>query len=135
VTLIAIRGSLAVLLGLSLYRELYRRTTVLHMPGFRVMFSRGILFKIRGSIPLVPVVQVYARQTPLDMLFDLHRVEIFTPLTPKAEYTVVTGLTAKSAFGFQKFLTNELNRQVFVVGEANQSEDNAYDSPEETHAA
>jgi membrane protein YdbS with pleckstrin-like domain len=102
----------------TIYWELYRRSLRLSLRAFRFEFTRGVFWKVRGSLPLMAGNQVYIKQSPLDMLFGLYKVHILVPGPQDENYTSIEGLSYKRAQQLNAFLTRELNKQVFLCADS-----------------
>jgi hypothetical protein len=86
--------------------------------GFRLVVSKGVLWKKKASMAIAGVAQFYVKQLPREALFNLYRVEMFLPMTPDNSLTVFRGLSKKQAHHFEAFMSREMNRQMFVSGDA-----------------
>lgn len=118
------RTLLGVCLVVILYWEAYRRTIEYAIEGFRLVIRMGIFWKLKGSIALLPVTQVFVKQSAMDLLFDLYTIQLYTPMTPDDSLTRIPGLSRDQAYAMEKRLTDELNRQVFIAPEAREIEQN-----------
>jgi hypothetical protein len=122
--LITARLTLAIFLFALLYWELFRRTLEMRIVGFRFILTHGVLWKIRASIAIIPVMQITVKQTGLDLLFDVYRIAMWVPgSSDHDDMLVIPGLNRTDAYDFHNFMTIELNRQVFLAGSALEAED------------
>jgi hypothetical protein len=122
--LIGVRMTLAVLLFMLLYWEMYRRMLEVRIVGFRLIVTQGVLWKVRGSMAIVPIMQITVKQSGLDLLFNIYRVVMWVPgNSEEDDMLTIPGLSHSSAYDLHNFMTIELNRQVFLSGSALESED------------
>lgn len=83
--------------------------------GFRLVISRGILFKSEGSLPLLPVSEIFVRRNLADFFFGLYEVHVATPVNATKAFGLIRGLSYENAHGLQEFLSEQLNRQVSLA--------------------
>lgn len=98
-----------------LYEEAHRRALQYETDGFRLIITRGILFKKEVSLPLLPITEMYVDRDVLDLLMGLYDLNIATPVTGSRAYGLIHGLNSKNAHGIESFLSAQLNRQIFTV--------------------
>jgi hypothetical protein len=112
VLLFAIFGSV-VLLRI-IYFELYRRTLVFRIEGFRFFISRGVIFKRVGSLPIVPFAEIYVQQDLGDKLCGVYHLHLLTALDPTKKFVSFEGLARKTAYDLKLFISEFLNRQIYI---------------------
>jgi hypothetical protein len=117
------RGSLLIFLFMVIYWELYRRSIELRISGFRLIHTRGIIWKTRVSMAVIPVMQIFIEQSFFDLLFDHYRIRIWLPGNAQTDTFIIPSLCREHAFDLQNFLSAELSRQVFIAGQAVEVED------------
>jgi len=105
---------LPLLLSLT-YHELYRLTYSAKIDGFRLVISRGVFFRERGSLPILPLSEIYIRRSFFDILLGLANVQVLTALDKTERFAAVEGLPAAHAEALQQFLSDQLSRQVFLA--------------------
>ena len=97
------------------HEELKRHALQYETDGFRLVITRGILFKNEGSLPLLPVTEIFVKRDFLDFLFGLYELHVATPVNAARAFGLIEGLKYKDAHALEKFLANQLNRQIFVT--------------------
>ena len=76
--------------------------------------SRGIIFRNKGSLPLLPIAELYVRQNLVDFIFGLFEVHIVVPVDATRKFLMIDGLNKKNANALQEFLADQLSKQIFV---------------------
>ena len=99
---------------------LYRMTFYYGLEGFRLIISRGILVRQVGSLPILPVSEIYIHRNLLDMLFGVANVDIYTPMETTRRFARIECLAPKTAEELREFLGELLNVQIFTAPEAKQ---------------
>jgi membrane protein YdbS with pleckstrin-like domain len=112
-------GAVMLLVFKYLYGELYRQAFNYEMEGFRFVISRGVILKKIGSLPLLPVTEIYIQRSPIDILCGLANVDIFTPMDQTRQFARIEALTPRDAHHLQTFLGDLLTTQVFLAPAAN----------------
>lgn len=120
---LSVRGSIIAAMVAVVYHYLLEQTKELKMNGFRLILAKGIFRRLHGSMTLGAIGQIYIKQKPIDMIFNLYRVQILVPMTPDNSLSLFRGLTREQAYHLQSFLAREMNRQVFVSGDAIKAEE------------
>jgi membrane protein YdbS with pleckstrin-like domain len=109
-----VRITLVVLLARFIYWEIYRRSFSYKTEGFRLLIARGVFIKMYGSLPLLPVTELVLKRDPLDLMFGLYNLHVVVPAESGDHLGVIEGLNERSAFGLQRFLSEQLSTQTFV---------------------
>lgn len=94
--------------------EAYRQCFYYGTEGFRLVISRGVMLKQRGSLPLLPVSEIYVQRNLLDMLLGLANVDVYTPMDQTRKFARVECLRTADANHLQDFLGKTLTTQVFL---------------------
>lgn len=119
-------GACAILYCVLLYRyiyaELYRLTFRYGTEGLRLMVKRGVLIRSTGSLPLLPVTEIYTQRGIVDMLCNLCNVDVFTPMDTTRKFARIESLSYRDAQSLQQFLGEVLNTQVFLAPDAKEGE-------------
>lgn len=105
-----------------IYSEVYRRTFFYGTEGFRMVISRGIVLKDIGSLPLLPVSEIYVRRSLIDMLLGLYNVDVYTPMDQSRKFARIESLNRKTALALQAFLGDVLTTQIFLAPGTEQNE-------------
>lgn len=108
-------GVTVILLARLIYYEIYRYTYRFSIDGFRFVISRGVLFRERGSLPILPVSEIYIRRNFADYLLGLADIQIVTPLDASHRFASIEGFPVGHAYALQQFLSDQLNRQIFLA--------------------
>lgn len=117
--LIGVRLHLFIGLCLCLYWELYRQGLEFHLSGFRILYSRGVIRKVKHSLSLEPAMRLSIKQNRFDLLFDLYRIYIWLPgMDDEKQLLVIPGLRKKDAHDLYDFLTHELSRRIALAPQA-----------------
>lgn len=114
-------GVLLVAVALTLrciYLELYRRSFYYGLDGYRLVISRGIVLKDKGSLPLLPVTEIYVKRGVIDMILGLSHLEVYTPIGATKQFARIECLTAESAELLQRELGDLLTQQIMLAPEA-----------------
>ena len=101
-----------------IHAELYRRTFYYGLEGFRLVVSRGILVPQVGSLPLLPVSEIYIHRDFGDVLCHVCCVDLYTPMDDTRRFARIEGLSPRMAKELQTFLGQLLNVQIFLPPEA-----------------
>lgn len=96
------------------YFELYRRTLVFRIEGFRFYISRGVIFKRVGSLPIVPFAEIYVQQDIGDKLCFVYHLHLLTALDPTKNFVSFEGLSRKTAYALKEFISDFLSKQVYI---------------------
>ena len=113
-------GTGAIIAAKYAHAELYRATFYYGLEGFRLIISRGIVVSQIGSLPILPVSEVYIHRNLLDMLFGVANVDIYTPMETTRCFARIECLAPSTAKALQEFLDELLNVQIFTAPEAKQ---------------
>lgn len=117
--LISVRLHLFIGLCLCFYWELYRQTLEFHLSGFRILYSRGVIRKVKHSLSLEPAMRLSIKQNRFDLLFDIYRIYIWLPgMDSEKQLLVIPGLRKKDAHDLYDFLTHELSRRIALAPQA-----------------
>lgn len=116
-----------------IYCELYRRSFTVTLEGYRLLITRGVAIQTQGSLPLLPVTEIYIRQTPLDALFGLYQVHVLAAIDPTHEFGMIEGLSRDNAIELHRLLSQKLHEQVAPAFAADGEHEVAryFDSPTE----
>lgn len=116
-----------------IYAELYRRSFTMTLEGYRLLITRGIVIKTQGSLPLLPVTEIYVRQDPLDVIFGHYQVHVLAAIDPTHEFGMIEGLSFEHATELQRLLSQKLHEQVApaFAAEAEHEAEEYFDSPYE----
>jgi uncharacterized membrane protein YdbT with pleckstrin-like domain len=98
-----------------LYWEFYRWTLEIRVVGFRLIFSYGVLWKTRRSLAIDPIMRIKVKQSQLDLLFNLYRIDMWLPGDSIGEKLVIPGLSKENAYNLHQFFTLELNRRISLA--------------------
>jgi membrane protein YdbS with pleckstrin-like domain len=110
-----IRLALIAALGAVGYWEIYRRTTIYRIEGFRLIIRKGVFLQVHASLPLLPVADlIIHHKDPLDVLFGLYRLDIHLPMDSESKLASIPGLSHEYAFSLQHFLSGQLDEQIFI---------------------
>ncbi|MBX7144776.1 MAG: hypothetical protein K1X79_10025 [Oligoflexia bacterium] len=112
VTLLLIFG--AIVIFRLVYFELYRRTVVFRIEGFRFVISRGVIFKRVGSLPIVPFAEIYVQQDLADKLCFVYHLHLLTALDPTKKFVSFEGLSRKTAYALKQFISEFLSKQIYI---------------------
>ncbi len=96
------------------YYELYRRTLVFRIEGFRFYISRGVIFKRIGSLPIVPFAEIYIHQDIWDKLCFVYHLHLLTALDPTKNFVSFEGLSRQTAYELKEFISDFLSKQVYI---------------------
>ncbi len=111
------------LIGLTLFalfsnwlnHELFRLSYDVKIDGFRLFISRGFFIREQGSLPILPISEIYIRRSFLDMLFGLSNVQLLTALDKSERFACIEGLPVRRARALTQFLSDELGKQVALA--------------------
>jgi membrane protein YdbS with pleckstrin-like domain len=109
---LAVRLSLFVFLGRYLYWELYRRTYEYRSEGSRLLISKGVVVKLQGSIPLIPMTSIFVKRDPLDLLFGLYQIQVLSPVDSLNNLGCIEGLNRENVYALHRYLTDQLHGQM-----------------------
>ena len=115
---VVIGAAVTVLVLKLIYAEIYRRTFYYGLDGFRIIISRGIFLPQVGSLPLLPVSEVYISRDFGDLLCHVCHIDLYTPMDNTRRFARVEGLAPSTAMKLQEFLSELLNVQIFLAPEA-----------------
>jgi uncharacterized membrane protein YdbT with pleckstrin-like domain len=107
-------GAIALLVLNYLRADLYRRSFNYEMEGLRFVVSRGVLIKTVGSLPLLPISEIYIQRSFPDILCGLANLDIFTPMDQTRKFARIEALSPADAHRLQTFLGDLLTTQVFL---------------------
>lgn len=79
--------------------------------GHFFYFSQGFMWRKRIMLPLNKITDIYLRQTRLDMLFRLIRMEIVAPGAASREITGIEALDVNLGSKLQEFLLAKVEEQ------------------------
>lgn len=96
------------------YQFLHRAYFQYRAEGFRLIIERGIILRETGSLPLLPVAEVYVRRSVLDLIFGLYQVHVAVPIDAGKSMAKIEGLSKIHAFRLKDFLSDQLSKQVFI---------------------
>ena len=101
--------------------ELFRLNFHYRIDGFRLVIEKGIIYKTEGSLPLIPVTEIYVKRDPLDTLFGLAQLQIVLPIAREKNFSVISGLSYLNALRFEEYLSEQLSNQIFLPDEVKAS--------------
>ena len=105
-----------------LYAELYRATFLYGTEGLRLVISRGAFLRQKGSLPLLPVTEIYVKRNLIDIICGLCNVDVYTPMDTTRKFARIEALNPQDAESLQTFLGQVLTTQVFLAPDANKDE-------------
>ena len=108
-------SAFAVLTITWLYYELQRYFFQYRIEGFRIILRKGILLRDEGSLPLLPIAEVFSRRGVLDVLLGLYQVNVAVPVDSVKSFAQIDGLNSKNATSLIDFLSAQLSRQVTIA--------------------
>ena len=104
-----------ILITRMLYWEFYRFRFSAKIDGFRIFVVKGVSFREYGSLPILPVSEIYIRRKPADFFFGMADVHITTCLDKTDRFACIEGLPMQHAEALQQFLSDQMSRQVAVA--------------------
>ena len=72
-------------------------------------------YRIEGSLPLLPIAEVFSRRGVLDVLLGLYQVNVAVPVDSVKSFAQIDGLNSKNATSLIDFLSAQLSRQVTIA--------------------
>ncbi len=103
-----------VLTIVGIYYELQRYFFQYRIEGFRIILRKGIILRDEGSLPLLPIAEVFSRRGVLDFILGLYQVNIAVPVNSINSFACIDGLNKKNASLLIDFISAQLSRQVSV---------------------
>ena len=107
---------LAAVLSKYIYAYLYGRFLEYRIDGYRLVVSRGVIFKTVGSVPISHFCEAYVKRDLLDLLTGLYQFQLLLSVDPSKQFVSLHGFTKESALAFQALITRLVNRQVLIAG-------------------
>ena len=107
--------AIGILIVVGVYYELQRYFFQYRIEGFRIILRKGILLRDEGSLPLLPIAEVFSRRGVLDLILGLYQVNIAVPVNSINSFACIDGLNKKNASLLIDFISAQLSRQVTVT--------------------
>lgn len=105
-------SAFGILSAMTLYHLLQRIFFQYKIEGFRLIIRKGILLVEEGSLPLLPIAEVFARRGLLDLIFGLYQVHVAVPVDLVKSFARIEGLSKRNAALLIDYLSAQLSRQV-----------------------
>jgi membrane protein YdbS with pleckstrin-like domain len=112
-SLFCLRICAFIVLSYLAYWEAYRRMEKVEINGFRLEVTKGVLWKTRGSVHLLPHTTFFVTQKNfLYILLRLADLQVIPAFTPEPETVSISGLPVDRAHQLRSYLSQQTDRQL-----------------------